>query len=62
MDNLTVPLTLSDRKLKVATANPLNAGFFQMLEDLFRAGVELYVASIDAIEEAIGKGYRGIHK
>ena len=61
-DNLIVPLELSGEKLKVATANPLNTEFFQLLEDIFRAKIELYVASIDAIEDAIGKGYRDIHK
>jgi len=61
-DNLVVPLELSGERLKVATANPLNVQFFKMLEDIFHAKTEVYVASIDAIEEAIGKGYRDIHK
>jgi len=61
-DNLTVPLQLSDGTLRIATANPLNIQFFKVLEEIFRAKVEIHVASIDAIERAIGRGYREVHR
>lgn len=61
-DNLVVPLELSDDRLKIATANPLNVQFFRVLEEIFHAEVEVYVASIDAIEHAIGIGYLEVHR
>jgi cellulose synthase/poly-beta-1,6-N-acetylglucosamine synthase-like glycosyltransferase len=62
VENLALPLDLSDGKMKIATANPLNEGFLTMLEELLHAKVELCVASISGIEHAAGKGYREIHK
>jgi len=62
LENLALPLDLSDGRIKIATANPLNEGFLTMLEELLHAKVELCVTSIDAIEHAAGKGYREIHK
>ena len=62
LENLALPLNLSDGRIKIATANPLNKGFLTMLEELLHAKVELCVTSIDAIEHAAGKGYREIHK
>jgi cellulose synthase/poly-beta-1,6-N-acetylglucosamine synthase-like glycosyltransferase len=62
LENLALPLDLSDGRIKIATANPLNKGFLTMLEELLHAKVELCVTSIDAIEHAAGKGYREIHK
>ena len=62
LENLALPLNLSDGRMKIATANPLNKGFLTMLEELLHAKVELCVTSIDAIEHAAGKGYREIHK
>jgi len=61
-ENLVVPLELSPEKLAVATANPLNTDFFASLEDMFRSKVELRVASIEAIEQAISRGYADLHK
>jgi len=61
-DNLVVPLELSDSTLKIATANPLNIQFFKVLEEIFRAKVEVYVASIEVVEQAIGRGYRENHR
>jgi cellulose synthase/poly-beta-1,6-N-acetylglucosamine synthase-like glycosyltransferase len=61
-ENLIVPLELSDGRLKIATANPLNIQFFKVLEEIFRAEVEVYVAPTDAIERAIGRGYREMHR
>ena len=62
VDNLALPLNLSDGRLKIATANPLNQGFLTMLEELLHAKVKLCVTSIDGVERAAGKGYREIHK
>jgi cellulose synthase/poly-beta-1,6-N-acetylglucosamine synthase-like glycosyltransferase len=62
LENLALPLDLSNGRMKIATANPLNEGFLTMLEEILHAKVELCVTSIDAIEDAAGKGYREIHK
>jgi cellulose synthase/poly-beta-1,6-N-acetylglucosamine synthase-like glycosyltransferase len=62
VENLALPLDMSDGKIKIATANPLNRKFFAMLENILHAKVELYVTSIEAIECAVDKGYREIHK
>ena len=62
LENLALPLDLSDGRMKIATANPLNEGFLTMLEELLHAKVELCVTSIAGIEHAAGKGYREIHK
>jgi cellulose synthase/poly-beta-1,6-N-acetylglucosamine synthase-like glycosyltransferase len=62
LENLALPLDLSNGRMKIATANPLNEGFLTMLEEILHAKVELCVTSIDAIEHAAGKGYREIHK
>jgi hypothetical protein len=62
LENLALPLDLSDGRIKIATANPLNKGFLTMLEELLHAKVELCVSSIVGIENAAGKGYRVIHK
>jgi cellulose synthase/poly-beta-1,6-N-acetylglucosamine synthase-like glycosyltransferase len=62
VENLALPLDVSDGRMKIATANPLNEGFLTMLEELFHAKVELCVTSIAGIEHAAGKGYREIHK
>jgi len=62
VENLALPVDWSDGAVKIATANPLNRPFFAMLEKLVRAKVELCVASIEAVERAVGKGYREVHK
>jgi hypothetical protein len=62
LENLALPLDLSDGRMKIATANPLNKEFLTMLEELLHAKVELCVCSIAGIERAAGKGYREIHK
>ena len=62
LENLVLPLDLSDGRMKIAIANPLNEGFLTMLEELLHAKVELCVSSIAGIEHAAGKGYRVIHK
>jgi len=62
LENLALPLDLSDGRMKIATANPLNEEFLTMLEELLHVKVELCVSSIAGIERAAGKGYRVIHK
>ena len=62
LENLALPLDLSDGRTRIATANPLNKEFLTMLEELLHAKVELCVSSIAGIEHAAGKGYREIHK
>ncbi|MEM2843158.1 MAG: glycosyltransferase [Candidatus Bathyarchaeia archaeon] len=61
-ENLLLPFSISKGKVKIATANPFNSDFFKVLESLFGAGVEVCVASIEAVEEAIDKGYSEIHE
>jgi len=62
VENLALPLRLSEGTMTIATANPLNEGFLTMLEELLHAKVEVCVSSIAGIEHAAGKGYREIHK
>ena len=62
VENLTLLLDMSSGKVKIATANPLNEKFIDMLHEVLHARVEVCVASIDAIEHAADRGYREIHK
>lgn len=61
-ENLILPLEISPERAKFAVANPLNGKLFSLLEAILGRRVEICVASIEAIEEAIDKGYEGIHK
>ncbi|MBS7656292.1 hypothetical protein KEJ50_07365, partial [Candidatus Bathyarchaeota archaeon] len=61
-ENLFLPLSISEGRVRVATANPFNSDFFNVLKSLFGAEVEVCVASTEAVEEAIDKGYSGIHE
>jgi cellulose synthase/poly-beta-1,6-N-acetylglucosamine synthase-like glycosyltransferase len=61
-ENLILPLEISPERAKIATANPLNAELFSLLEGILGRKVEICVSSIEAIEEAIDKGYERIHK
>jgi cellulose synthase/poly-beta-1,6-N-acetylglucosamine synthase-like glycosyltransferase len=61
-DNLLLPLSVSKGKVRVATANPFNSDFFNLLASLFAAELEVSVASTDAVEEAVEKAYGKIHE
>ncbi|MEM3439474.1 MAG: hypothetical protein QXG32_00960, partial [Candidatus Bathyarchaeia archaeon] len=61
-ENLILPLEISPERAKFAAANPLNRKLFSLLEAILGRRVEICVASIEAIEEAIDKGYERIHK
>jgi len=62
-NNLVLPIEVSEDRIKIATSNPLNNKFLKLLEQLFRdKSVELYVASIEAVDGAIENGYRELHK
>jgi cellulose synthase/poly-beta-1,6-N-acetylglucosamine synthase-like glycosyltransferase len=61
-DNLALPIAISKEKVEIATSNPFNKEFFSILESLFGAKVEISVASSEAIEEAIDRGYGEIHE
>lgn len=59
---LIIPMEISPERVKIATANPLNEKLFSLLEGVLGRRVEICVASIDAIEEAIDEGYKELHK
>jgi len=62
-ENLVLPIEISTDKVKIATSNPLNRAFFQVLENVFvNKTLELYVASTEAIEKSIERGYKGLHR
>ncbi|MBS7623094.1 glycosyltransferase [Candidatus Bathyarchaeota archaeon] len=62
-ENLTVPLEVSADRIKVATSNPLNKGFFRLIGEIFKGRlVEVWVASIETVDETIEDGYRELHK
>jgi len=61
-ENLVIPLEISTDNVKIVTSNPLNRKFFSELERTFGSKVELHVASVEAIEEALEQGYEEIHK
>ena len=60
-ENLTFLLKFSREGAEFVTANPLNATFFEKLENIFRVPITIHVTSSDAIEEAIDQGYTEIH-
>ncbi len=62
-ENLILPLEVTDGRATIVTANPLNISAFRLLRTLLRnKRIELYVSSIEAVEGAIEKVYRDIHK
>ncbi len=61
-ENIILPLEVSPERVKFATANPLNLKLLSLLETILGRRVEICVASIEAIEEAIDRGYERIHK
>jgi len=62
-ENLVLPMDVSTDKVKIATSNPLNRAFFQVLESIFgNKKFELYVASTEVIEKSIEQGYKGLHR
>jgi len=62
-ENLILPLEVTDNRATIVTANPLNKSALKLLRTLLRnKRIELYVASIEAVEGAIEKVYRDIHR
>lgn len=62
-ENLIVPLKISKRSAKFATANPLNTKALIVLKEIFYdRNIECCVGSISVVEEAIEDVYRKIHK
>jgi hypothetical protein len=62
-DNFIVPLEIDKKSAKFATANPINRAGLSVLEEIFDDWeVKFYVASLDAVEEAIEQVYNEFHK
>jgi cellulose synthase/poly-beta-1,6-N-acetylglucosamine synthase-like glycosyltransferase len=59
--NLIFILSVNSKQVKIATANPFNFKLFKELGKIFKRDIEICVATIDAIEEALDYGYREIH-
>jgi len=60
-ENLSLPLEVSSERVKIVTSNPLNNKFFLLLENVLRKRIELFVAPIESVEQAIEQGYEKIH-
>jgi cellulose synthase/poly-beta-1,6-N-acetylglucosamine synthase-like glycosyltransferase len=60
--NLIFLLKIDGSKITVVTSNPLNKKLFVELSKIFKKQVEICVSTTEAIEYAIDKGYREIHR